>query len=125
MATLVSSTSCGKNLVFDTTGSVVHLEPTTTHWLRDYCLIVHLEVDASAIETLIERFFTHPKPVIWGDYFVPEDGERENETLQRCYPQLLKDRMKKYEALAHVNIPTLAFYDKNGDETLEIIKRNL
>ena len=115
----------GRNLVFDTTGSVVHLQPETTAWLHEYCLIVHLAVDESAINTLIERFFNYPKPVIWGNYFLPKENENEEETLRRCYPKLLKDRVKKYEALAHVNIPASEFRDKSGHETLKIIKHHL
>ena len=115
----------GKNLVFDTTGSVVHLESETTDWLKEYCLIVHLAVDESAVDTLIERFFNHPKPVIWGGYFAAETDENETAALRRCYPKLLKDRMEKYTSLAHVDIPALEFRDQSGEETLKIIKRNL
>lgn len=115
----------GKNLVFDTTGSVTHLNPDTLSWLHEHCLIVHLEVDESAIELLLERFVKEPKPVIWGGHFTPEQDEDDIATIRRCYPSLLRERLENYPKLAHLNIPAASFFDKTGVETIEIIKSYL
>lgn len=115
----------GKNLVFDTTGSVVHLQQDTLQTLKENCLVVHLDVGEASIETMVERFFTEPKPVSWCGYFDMQAGESAEEALRRCYPTLLKERLKQYRSLAHITIPTHQLRDKSGKETLRIIRENL
>src|SRR3989344_1008208 len=111
----------GKNLVFDTTGSVIYLPQTTLTWLKENCLIVNLTVDEGAVDKMMKKFFDHPKPVTWGGFFKPKKGDTEKETLERCYPKLLSDRLKKYRTLAHINVPAEALRDKGGRETLDEI----
>ena len=115
----------GKNLAFDTTGSVVHLTKDTLTWLSENCLIVYLTIDDSAIEMMLERYKKVPKPVIWGDHFNPVAGETDFETVTRCYPSLLHGRMKKYASISHVSIPAAEVFDTTGQETIEIIKKYL
>lgn len=115
----------GKNLVFDTTGSVIYLSEPTLAWLKDNCLIVNLVVEEGKVDAMIQKFFDHPKPVIWNNFFGPLEGETEDQTLRRCYPTLLADRLIKYRALAHINIPAEKLRDKSGQETIDIIKSQL
>lgn len=115
----------GKNLVFDTTGSVVHLSKEALGILHENCLIVHLDVTEDLIARLIERFFKEPKPVAWAGNFMQKQGESEGEALRRSYPALLSMRLEKYRALAHINILASAFHDKSAQETLSIIKSYL
>jgi len=42
---------------------------------------------------------------VWGDVFQPNNGESADETLRRCYPNLLTERRKRYSAMAHVTVP--------------------
>ncbi len=114
-----------RNLVFDTTGSVIYLQHSTIAWLQENCLIVHLDTDEQSIAPMIKSFFDHPKPVVWNDLYEKRDGESETETLERCYPVLLSDRLEKYRAIAHLNIPATDLYDKSGKETLDIIRSHL
>src|SRR3989344_302655 len=94
----------GKNLVFDTTGSVVHLEPETIRSLQDNCLIVHLDVGVQSIGPMVEQFFREPKPVAWCGALNKGAGESNDEALRRCYPALLTKRLAQYGELAHVTI---------------------
>ena len=114
-----------RNLVFDTTGSVIYLEKPTTQWLQENCLIVNLEAGEKYINTMIQKFFEQPKPVVWNGMYVQKRGETQKETLERCFPVLLRDRLKKYRALAHVNVPATDLYDKSGRETIAIIRSYL
>lgn len=115
----------GKNLVFDTTGSVAHLESSTLKLLKDNCLVVHLDVGEESLTEVIDRFFKKPKPVAWSGYLTREAGESEEAALRRCYPTLLKDRLATYRALAHLTIPAPLVRDTSAQETLEIIKKHL
>ncbi len=115
----------GRNLVFDTTGSVAQLGAKVLEALDEHTLIVHLDVGEDALETLMELYFTEPKPVAWGEFFSMLPGESEESALRRSYPTLLNERLKRYRALAHVNIETRKLYDASGAETLSLIREHL
>ncbi len=115
----------GKNLVFDTTGSVIYLSDKTKNWLSRQCLIVNIDVGIEAVEEMTARYFQEPKPVIWGDTFSRLAAEDDDSALRRCYPKMLEYRLEEYRKLAHVTIPHAAFHDKTGEETIEIIKSYL
>ncbi len=115
----------GKNLVFDTTGSVVHLSQDVLDILKENCLVVNLEVGEDSVEKMIETFFKEPKSVAWTKYFNMKKGESEKDALRRCYPLLLRERLKAYRSLSNVNIPAFALRDKSAEETLAIIRSHL
>lgn len=115
----------GKNLVFDTTGSVVHLADSTLRRLHENCLVVHLDVGDDSLGSLVERFFEEPKPVAWSGFLNHKMGETTEDAVRRCYPELLSFRLKHYRALAHVNVPVHEVHDATAEETLEVIKRHL
>lgn len=115
----------GKNLVFDTTGSVAHLEPSTLKLLKDNCLVVHLDVGEETLDEVIERFFRKPKPVAWSGYLTREPGEREEDAIRRCYPTLLRDRLATYRRIAHITIPAPLVRETTAQETLDLIKARL
>ncbi len=115
----------GKNLVFDTTGSIVHIDPKSIQTVRDNCLVVHLDVGESTLSTMIEDFFNEPKPVVWGEFYRQRGGESAESTIRRCFSELLAWRLEKYRDLAHVNIPVAELRDTPAEETLSIIKSHL
>jgi shikimate kinase len=115
----------GKNLVFDTTGSVIHLLPETVKVLKENCLVVHLDVGEHSLDAMVEKFFMEPKPVAWCGNFSQEAGESAEDALRRSYPALLRWRLEQYRALAHLTIPAEEMRNKNGIETLNIIKEYL
>ncbi len=115
----------GKNLVFDTTGSVIYLSDEIKDWLREQCLVINLDAGEDAIPKMLERYLEHPKPVSWDGFLTREGGESEGEALERCYPLLLCDRLKKYRKFANINIPATEVYNKTASETLDIIKSYL
>ncbi len=115
----------GRNLVFDTTGSVVHLDNKALDALSEHTLVVHIDVGEDSLPSLMERFFTEPKSIAWAEFFTILPGETEEEALRRSYPALLNERLARYRALAHVNIPAKELYDKTGEETLAVIRSYL
>ncbi len=115
----------GKNLVFDTTGSVVHLADSTLHTLHENCLVVHLDVGDDSLGEPVERFFEKPKPVAWSGFLNHAMGETTEEAVRRCYPELLAFRLEHYRKLAHVNVPVHEVRDTSAEETLDVIKKHL
>jgi shikimate kinase len=99
-----------RELVLDTTGSVIATGNHTLHRLRRQMTIVYLAASNEEVQLLIQRYLQHPKPVLWQGAFRPHPGEPPQQTVLRCYPLLIAARRQSYEALAHVTIPTLQLH---------------
>ncbi|EME28649.1 uncharacterized protein Gasu_38570 [Galdieria sulphuraria] len=94
-----------RSFVLDTTGSVIYLEKKTQDFIDDTFLVVHLEAPEDMLQEMIQLYFEAPKPVIWGDSFQPLPNEDGISALKRCYPQLLRFRLKRYQQFAHCSVP--------------------
>jgi shikimate kinase len=97
-----------RELVLDTTGSVICTGNHTLHRLRRNMTVVYLAASDAEVQLLIQRYLQDPKPVLWQGIFHPRPGETSQQTVVRCYPLLIAARRQSYEALAHLTIPTLA-----------------
>jgi shikimate kinase len=93
-----------QNLVVDTTGSVVHIDPTVRNKLKDLSLVVYIETPPDEQQKMFEKYLAEPKPVVFGDVFQPEAGETGEQTLARCYPKLLAKRSALYAEMADITI---------------------
>ncbi len=109
------NTSTDEGIILDTTGSVVYTGEEICRRLRSSTLVVYLAATAAEEETLIERYLSNPKPVLWGDQFVPREGESANDTVARCYPRLIAHRKSLYEHYAHRVIPMERLRNANPD----------
>jgi shikimate kinase len=78
----------GRELVLDTTGSVIYTGNNVLMRLRRQMTIVYLAASAEEQQLLIERYLNDPKPVLWRGAFQPKNGETPHETVARCYPRL-------------------------------------
>ncbi|GJQ13146.1 hypothetical protein GpartN1_g4937.t1 [Galdieria partita] len=94
-----------RSFVLDTTGSVIYLERETQDIINETFLVVHLEASEDMLQEMVRLYFEAPKPVIWGDRFQPFPNEDGLTALKRCYPQLLRYRLKKYQQFAHCSVP--------------------
>jgi hypothetical protein len=100
-----------RELVLDTTGSVIYTGNNLLIRLRRHMTIVYLAASVAEQQLLIERYLTDPKPVLWRGAFQPKKGESPRETVARCYPMLIAARRQSYEALAHCTIPVAELRD--------------
>ena len=96
-----------RELVIDTTGSVICAGNHILHRLRKLTTVVYLAASDQEVELLIQRYLCDPKPVLWQGVFQPRRGEAPEDTVVRCYPLLIAARRRSYEALAHLTLPTL------------------
>ena len=94
-----------RDLVLDTTGSVIYVGNHLLHRLRKQMLVVYLAASRDEQELLIQRYLEDPKPVLWRGAFQARAGEDPKATVARCYPVLIGARRQSYEALAHCSIP--------------------
>ncbi len=125
----------GRDLVLDTTGSVIYVGNHLLHRLRKQMLVVYLAASRDQQQLLIQRYLEDPKPVLWRGAFQPRQGEPPSKTVVRCYPTLISARRQSYEALAHCSVPvaelrehsSLAATDHKlaGNAFLELVKGRL
>ncbi|MBI2082304.1 MAG: hypothetical protein HYT76_01925 [Deltaproteobacteria bacterium] len=116
-----------KNFILDTTGSVIYLTPETLGLLKENFFVVHFAVDATMIQEMTEKFFAHPKPVIWGGMFQQKPKESLEVAFRRCYSDWLKFRLTKYHELADLSISGKISTDSkiSIDQFLEAIQEKL
>jgi shikimate kinase len=104
-----------RELILDTTGSVIATGNHTLHRLRRQMTVVYLAASPSETQLLIDRYLRDPKPVLWQGAFRAHPGETPQQTVLRCYPLLIAARRHSYEALAHVTIPTAHLHELSPD----------
>lgn len=97
--------SDSEGTVLDTTGSVIYTGEEICRRMQSLTTVAYLQAASAEEALLIDRYLSDPKPVLWGDQFVPRAGESARETVARCYPQLIAHRKKMYERYAHQVLP--------------------
>lgn len=94
-----------KDLLLDTTGSVLYTGNNLLMRLRRQMSVVYLAASDAEQQLLIRRYLDDPKPVLWRGAFQSRPGEAPLDTVKRCYPMLIASRRQGYEALAHCILP--------------------
>jgi hypothetical protein len=113
-----------RELILDTTGSVIYTGNNLLLQLRRQMAIVYLAATADEQQLLIERYLSDPKPVLWRGAFQPKKGETARETVERCYPMLIAARRQSYEALAHCSVPLSDLREPGVDAAAFLAKVN-
>ncbi len=93
-----------RELVLDTSGSVIYVGNHLLHRLRKQMVLVYLSASLDEQQLLIRRYLEDPKPVLWRGAFQARRGEAPHDTVARCYPTLIAARRQSYEALAHCSL---------------------
>ena len=94
-----------EGIILDTTGSVVYTGEEICRRMQRLTTVVYLEASPEEEKTLIARYLSDPKPVLWGDQFNQRPDESTQDAIARCYPQLIAHRKKLYERYAHRIVP--------------------
>lgn len=115
----------GRNVIVDTTGSVIYLPQPVLQRLCENTLIIYLEATADIRKLLFERYISNPKPVVWGSSFNKNASESDLDALKRCYPQLLEFRASRYSKLADITIPHHVLRDTTGRQFLDEVRKRL
>ena len=123
---LENSSQKDKQVVVDTTGSLIYLEKKLLNRLRNLTLTVQLKLPEEKHEQLFEAYLLDPKPVIWGGEYLPREGESPQNALGRCYRELISFRNERYGLLADC-VLDYSFHHcaKTGvEELLEFVTNN-
>ncbi len=113
------------NLVLDTTGSVIHLGEKTIKEISNKYLVVYLKAGLADIDTLVVRFTSSPKPIIWGDHYKQYDGKTHIDSLALSYPNLLEARAKLYTGFADVVLEVAQLKDTHTTDLLAVLHKIL
>jgi shikimate kinase len=108
-----------RELVLDTTGSVVYTGNHLLYRLRRLMTVVYLVASAQEQQLLVERYLSDPKPVLWRGAFHPRQGETPKDTVARCYPALLGARQQSYQTLAHCSVGVAALRELGKSAELQ------
>ncbi len=117
--------SAKKNILVDTTGSVIYLSDNALRQLKENTIVIYLEATEDVKRLLFERYISNPKPVVWGGSFNCRSGEPGLDALKRCYPQLLEYRASRYSLLADITIPHPVLRDTSGRQFLDEVRKRL
>jgi shikimate kinase len=114
-----------EGIILDTTGSAVYTGEAICRRMQSLTTVVYLEAGPAEEQVLIARYLSDPKPVLWGDAYVPLPGESTPDAIARCYPQLIAQRKKLYENYAHhvVSMEVLRNADVSARDFLELLNR--
>ena len=93
-----------KNVVVDTTGSLIYTGENLIGCLKEITTVVYLKAPLGSNKAMYETFLRDPKPVLWQGRFNKQSQESNQEALLRCYPELLRSRQREYERYADVVI---------------------
>jgi shikimate kinase len=107
--------SVDQGIILDTTGSVVYTGDEICRRMKKLTTVAYLEASRDEENLLIARYMSHPKPLLWGDQFVPYAGESTPDTIERCYPDLIAHRKQMYKRYAHRIVPMDLMWDLNCD----------
>jgi len=112
-----------RNIVIDTTGSLIYIPEKIQQDLKRVSKVVFLDSPQAVKDTMYKLYIRDPKPVIWGDAFQPKNGESNYVALSRCYPKLLEYRTKKYTDLADITLDYFNLRSKkfNVDDFLQLV----
>ena len=94
----------GKDIVVDTTGSVIYTGEKILQRLRRCTIVVYLSTPPEIREKLLKDYVGRPHPMLWKDVFSKRQGESNDESLARCFPLLVSTREKLYEQYTEVTI---------------------
>lgn len=114
------------NTIIDTTGSVIYSGSKIQKNLAALSFIIYIKIPEKMIHQMVENYFKRPKPVLWMNNFNKNEKENNEESLKRCYPELLASRDKLYTSYADKIIPYESLRkDMSGPEFLEAILNQL
>jgi len=99
-----------KNIVVDTTGSVIYTGDEVLHRLCRCTRVVHFSTPPQVQEQMLKAYIARKRPVLWRGMFDKKSHETNQEALVRCYSKLLFTRERLYEQIADVR---LDYYMRN------------
>lgn len=103
-------------VVIDMTGSVIYVDEQTQAAIERVATIVYLATSPAQQAELLRAYQAKPRPIIWNGHYMPLPHESPEDTLARCYPNLIEARSVIYAAFANVTLEAAV----HGDGSLSV-----
>ena len=97
-------TSDDSHVVVDTTGSVIYTDEDLLKRLAKEAVIVYFKSPLMYKEELLRKYLKNRRPVLWRGHYTVKEGELPDDTLKRCYSDLLSSREDLYEKISGITI---------------------
>ena len=104
LAHIEANPRSNRNIIIDTTGSVIYMGTDLLERLRKLTTIVYLDTPLAVQERMRSAYCTNPAPVVWRDKFNQQPDETHEAALARCYPDLLASRTREYKKWADITL---------------------
>lgn len=104
LAHIEANPRSNRNIIIDTTGSVIYTGIELLERLQRLTTIVYLDTPLAVQERMRSAYCTNPAPVVWRDKFNQQPDETHEAALARCYPDLLASRTREYKKWADITL---------------------
>ena len=118
---LEEKTITNARVIVDTTGSLIYLREKLIRRLRNHTKMVYLKHSENNPLGHYQTLLKDPKPVIWGDFYVPMLGEDREASLARCYCELLKFRNREYSRISDCTLE-YSFHHNHKTTATQMLK---
>ncbi len=105
MKKILGSLEKDKNIIIDTTGSVIYTGNEIYKKLRKSSLVVYIKASQKMQGEMFQNYIKNPKPVVFGRVFKKDKKESNFDALGKSYKRLLKERSLLYKKYANVTLP--------------------
>ena len=90
------------DIVVDSTGSLIYLDAQLLERLKSHTTFVYFHAPSSLWNEMILLYSSNPRPVLWNGMYNKTDDETNEQSLARCYKDLIISRDKLYSQYADI-----------------------
>ncbi len=94
----------GMDIVVDSTGSLIYLDAKLLERLKNHATFVYFHAPSSLWDEMMRLYSSNPRPVLWNGMFNTRDDETNEQSLARCYKDLIISRDLLYRQYADIII---------------------
>lgn len=117
----LNNSSPEKNIVIDSTGSIIYMQGHILDSLSRLTKVVYLDITPQDHDSMLNYYLSNPVAIIWNGFFEPLPHENRQQTFTRCYPKLIRSREQQYQQFAQITIPA-SFHRNPNTGTQDLLE---
>lgn len=120
---LVDMQSKHENIVVDTAGSFVYIDPAVSAKLKSLSTMVYFVAGEAQVKDLYNDEVIFNRPLVWGDAYKPLPDESTEQAMRRCFADVVTWRADQYAKWADISInyEILRNELKTADDLLKLL----
>lgn len=92
------------DIVVDSTGSLIYLDAKLLERLKKHTTFVYFHAPSSLWDEIILLYTSNPRPVLWKGMYNKRHDETNEQSLARCYKDLIVSRDRLYSQYADIRV---------------------